>query len=71
MAFAAQRNQVVDGVGLFSATHAPGFDVVNVNRLRVAYLARDEVGHIVTHACEIYFRVRFDVQSLDFIHMTC
>jgi hypothetical protein len=70
MAFPAQRNQVVDGVGLFSATHAPGFYVVNINRLSVAYFARDEVGHIVTHAFEIYFRVRFDVQSLDIIHTT-
>jgi hypothetical protein len=70
VAFPAQRNQVVYRVGLFSATHAPGFDVVNVNRLRVAYLARDEVGYIVTHAFQICFCVRFDVQSLDFIHMT-
>ena len=70
MAFPAQRNQVVDGVGLFSAAHASGFDVVNVNRLGVAYLARDEVGYIVTHAFQICFRVRFDVQSLDIIHMT-
>jgi hypothetical protein len=44
--------------------------VVNINRLSVAYFARDEVGHIVTHAFEIYFRVRFDVQSLDIIHTT-
>ena len=70
VAFPAQRNQVVYRVGLFSAAHAPGFDMVNVNRLRMAYLARDEVGHIVTHAFEIYFCVRFDVQSFDIIHMT-
>lgn len=70
MAFPAQSNQVVDGVSLFSAPHAPGFYVVNVNRLAMAYLARNEVGHIVTHAFEIYFCVRFDVQSLDIIHMT-
>ena len=71
MAFPAQRNQIVYRVGLFSAAHAPGFDVVNINRLSVAHFARDEVGYIIAHAFEIYFCVRFDVQSLDIIHMTC
>lgn len=71
VAFPAQGNQIVDGVGLFSAAHAPGFDMVNINRLRMAHLARDEVGYIVAHTFEICFCVRFDVQSLDIIHMTC
>jgi hypothetical protein len=38
--------------------------VVNVNSLRMAHLTRDEIGYIVTHAFQIYFRVRFDAQSL-------
>ena len=70
MAFPAKRNQVVDSVGLFSSPHSPGFYVVNVNRLRVAYLARYKFGNVVAHAFQICFRVRFDVQSLDIIHTT-
>jgi hypothetical protein len=64
VAFPAKRNQVVDGVNLFGATHAPGFDVVNVHSLRMAHFTRDEIGYIVTHAFEICFCVRFDAQSL-------
>jgi hypothetical protein len=64
MAFPAKRNQVVNGVNLFGATHAPCFDVVNVHRLRMAHFTRNEIGHIVTHAFQICFRVRFDAQSL-------
>jgi hypothetical protein len=60
MAFPAQCNQVVDGLNLFGATHAPGFDVVNVHSLRMANFTRDKVGYIVTHAFQICFRVRFD-----------
>jgi hypothetical protein len=64
VAFPAKRNQVVNGVNLFGATHAPGFDVVNVHRLRMAHLTRDKIGYIVTHAFQICFCVRFDAQSL-------
>jgi hypothetical protein len=64
MAFPAKRNEVVNGVNLFGSTHTPGFDVVNVHRLRMAHFTWNEVGYIVTHAFQICFSVRFDAQSL-------
>jgi len=43
----AQRHQIVNGVRFFTATHAPGFNVVNIYCPASAYFAGYEVAYIV------------------------
>jgi hypothetical protein len=38
--------------------------VVNVHRLRMANFTRNEIGYIVTHAFQICFCVRFQLQQV-------
>jgi hypothetical protein len=47
MANAAHSHQIFYAVGKLTATHATGFDVVNVNGLTSTTLTRDKIGLVV------------------------
>lgn len=59
VALAAQGHQVVDGVGLFAASHTTSLNVMDVDRLRLAYLAGNPIGDVVAHPLEVDLSVIF------------
>jgi hypothetical protein len=64
----AQCHQIFYAVGKLTATHATGFDVVNVNCLTSTAFTRDKIGLVIAEVFKIYGRVLLHSQSfVDFI----
>lgn len=47
MTLPAQCHKVVNGIRFFTATHSPGFNMVNIYCPASTYFAGDKVGYIV------------------------
>jgi hypothetical protein len=68
MANAAHSHQIFYAVGKLTATHATGFDVVNVNCLTSTAFTRDKIAAVIAEVFKIYLCVLLHSQSfVDFI----
>ncbi len=63
MANPAQGHKVFYAVGKLTATHATGFDVVNVNCLASTALAANKIAAVIAEMFKIYLCVLLHSQS--------